>query len=104
MKRFVLSDDAAQDLQDIKTYLLREGGTPLVRHILGKLKSAILLLAANPYVGHKREDLTDEAVRFWSVFAYLIIYDPTTKPLGIARILQGNQDLERIFLKSPPRF
>ena len=104
MKRFLLSEDADNDLQDIKRYLLSEGGTPLVRHILARLKSAMFMLALNPYLGHVREDLTKEPVRFWGVFSYLIVYDPVMKPLGVARILQGNQDLARIFLTSPPRF
>jgi plasmid stabilization system protein ParE len=104
MARFVLSEDAEVDLQEIKIYLLREGGTPLVRHIFAKLTASIKMLAANPYIGHIRTDLTDEAVRFWSVFSYLIVYDPQTKPLGIARILHGSQDLERLFMRTPPRF
>ena len=104
MKRFILSDDADHDLQEIKRYLIREGGTPIVRHIFARLKASMVMLAANPYTGHSREDLTNEPVKFWPVFSYLIVYDPETKPIGIARVLQGNQDLKRIFLRSPPRF
>jgi toxin ParE1/3/4 len=104
MSRYILSDEATQDLQEIKTYLLHEGGTPLVRHVFAKLKLAMQMLASTPFAGHKREDLTDEPVRFWSVFSYLIVYDPQSKPLGVARILHGRQDVERIFRKTPPRF
>jgi toxin ParE1/3/4 len=100
MKRFVLSTDAAEDLTEIKTYLLEQGGTSLARHIFEKLRSAIEMLATHPFSGHTREDLTHEALRFWPVFSYLIVYDPETKPLGIVRILQGNQDLVRLFSRS----
>ncbi len=50
-----------------------------------------------------RDDLTDEPVKFWSVFSYLIVYDPATQPLGIARVLHGSQDLETMFRDQPPR-
>jgi toxin ParE1/3/4 len=104
MKRFVLSDDADDDLQTIKRHLLSEGGTPLVRMVFTKLKSAMRMLASHPYAGHSREDLTNEVVCFWPVFSYLIVYDPQSKPLGIARILHASQDVAQIFLRSPPRF
>ena len=45
----------------------------------------------------------DEPVNFWSVFSYMIVYDPATKPLGVARIVHGGQDLERLFRNHPPR-
>jgi len=32
-------------------------------------------------------------VKFWPVFSYLIVYDPAMRPLGVARILHGYQDL-----------
>jgi toxin ParE1/3/4 len=71
---------------------------------LAHLALAMQMLASTPFAGHKREDLTDEPVRFWSVFSYLIVYDPQSKPLGVARILHGRQDVERILPKTPPRF
>jgi antitoxin ParD1/3/4/toxin ParE1/3/4 len=40
--------------------------------------------------------LTDEDVRFWPVFKYLVIYRPETKPLEIIRVLHGRCDVERI--------
>jgi antitoxin ParD1/3/4/toxin ParE1/3/4 len=47
-------------------------------------------------MGHLREDLTDEPVRFWSLFSYVIVYDPETQPLQILRILHSARDLRRI--------
>ena len=40
-------------------------------------------------MGHWREDLIDEPLRFWPVYSYLIIYNPAAKPIEIARILHG---------------
>ena len=36
-------------------------------------------LAQTPLMGHLREDLTDEPVRFWSVYSYVIVYDRTCR-------------------------
>lgn len=52
-------------------------------------------------MGHLREDLTDEKVKFWPVFSYLIVYDPMTRPIGIARVLHASQDVKRLFQQKP---
>ena len=54
------------------------------------------LLADNPGIGHLRSDLTPQDVRFWSVFRYLVIYRPDTKPLEIVRVLHGKRDVRRL--------
>jgi plasmid stabilization system protein ParE len=54
------------------------------------------LLADNPAIGHVRPDLTHQHVRCWSVFKYLVIYRPDTKPLEIVRVLHGRRDVKRL--------
>lgn len=103
MSRARLSLDAEFDLDEIRIHLMKEGGTSLVRHVNVEIRKGIRFVADNPGAGHSREDLTDEPVKFWSVFSYLIVYDPTTKPIGIARVLHGAQDIETIFRQTPPR-
>jgi toxin ParE1/3/4 len=103
VKRYRLSFEAQNDLEDIRQYLVKAGGVSVAGLVLRELRQALAFLAATPGAGHRREDLTDEPVKFWSVFSYLIIYDPATQPLGIARILHGSQDLEALFRKRPPR-
>ena len=63
---------------------------------MGALDEAMQRLADNPGIGHLRPDLTDQDVRFWSVFKYLVIYRPETKPLQIARVLHGKRDVKRL--------
>ncbi len=103
MTRYRLSPEARGDLADIKQYLIGEGGARLARYVLGEIRSSVQFIAANPRAGHTREDLTDEPVKFWPVFSYLIVYDPATSPVGVARILHGSQDLEAMFKTLPPR-
>jgi len=102
VKRYRLSPEAQQDVTDIKQYYLDQTGVRVARYVTGELTRAFQFLAATPGAGHKREDLTDRAVKFWQVFSYLVIYDPFTNPLGIARVLHASQDLATLLRKHPP--
>jgi toxin ParE1/3/4 len=104
VSRYRLSPEAARDLEDIKLYLVEQAGPTVARYVLRRLRQAMMFLAATPGVGHKRSDLTDEDVRFWSVFSYLIVYIPHMRPIGIARVLHGARDLEALFARMPPEF
>ena len=60
------------------------------------IRNRIVLLSGRPGAGHWRKDLTDEVVKFFPVYSYLIVYRPETKPLQIVSILHGYRDLGRI--------
>jgi toxin ParE1/3/4 len=100
--RYVLSSEAQQDLHQLRAYYLKEAGARVAFHVLTAITRAFELLAATPGMGHARPDLTEESVKFWQVFSYLIVYDPATRPLGIARVVHSSQDLETLFRKQPP--
>jgi plasmid stabilization system protein ParE len=68
VKAFTLSKDAERDLDSIARYLREKF----------------------------RQDLTADAVKFWSVFSYLIVYDPARRPVEIVRVLHGRRDIGRI--------
>ncbi len=53
-------------------------------------------LAAMPGMGHTREDLTARPVKFWSVYSYLVVYDPESSPLTVIAVLHGARDIEQI--------
>jgi antitoxin ParD1/3/4/toxin ParE1/3/4 len=40
--------------------------------------------------------LTDEPVKLFSVYSYLIVYRPETKPLQVVAILRGHRDVGHI--------
>lgn len=102
MKRYVLSPEAQQDLRDIREYLLKEAGLPISRHVMRKISEALRLLSGMPEIGHFRQDLTDESVKFWQVFSYLIVYDHLTRPIGIARVLHSSRDIAEILAGMKP--
>jgi toxin ParE1/3/4 len=45
------------------------------------MRERIVFLGKNPGTGHWRKDLTSEALKFFPVYSYLIVYRPDTKPL-----------------------
>ena len=96
MRRYILSPEAQQDLRDIREYLLKEAGLPVSRHVMRRMNEALRFLSVMPGLGHLRQDLTDQPVKFWQVFSYLIVYDPLTRPIGIARVLHSSRDVAAI--------
>jgi plasmid stabilization system protein ParE len=61
------------------------------------LLAAARRLAFMPGAGRVRRDLTDETVRFWPVFAWLLVYRYRARPLEIVRIVDGRRDVSALF-------
>jgi plasmid stabilization system protein ParE len=90
---FILSPAARQDLSDIWNYIAA-ADIDAADRVRDAIFAAIDQLVAMPGMGHLREDLVDEPLRFWRVYSYLIIYRPQTDPLEIVRILSGYRDIQ----------
>ncbi|MBN1492297.1 MAG: type II toxin-antitoxin system RelE/ParE family toxin [Phycisphaerae bacterium] len=95
-RRFILSDPAAQDLDEIVSYVLEQSGLQRAQYVADHLYEAFQKLAEAPGLGHKREDLTCLPVLFWGAWSYLVIYKPETKPLEVVRVLHGARDVEAL--------
>ncbi|MCK4658477.1 MAG: type II toxin-antitoxin system RelE/ParE family toxin [Phycisphaerae bacterium] len=95
MSRYVLTPAAELDLGEIEAYLSQQSQDSTSR-VLTQLHTAMLRLAEMPGLGHLRQDLAGEALRFWTVYSYLIVYRPDTKPLQIIRVLHGARDVKAI--------
>jgi plasmid stabilization system protein ParE len=94
--RYVLSPEAREDVREIRDCLAVEGGRRLARYVLQEISEPFRLLASHPGAGHLRQDLTSLPVKLWSVFSYLIVYDPAARPLAILRVLHVRRDVEAI--------
>lgn len=94
MPKFRLARAAERDLQEIKDFIARDSVDAAAR-VLSRLERAFDELAEMPGLGHRRDDLTPEDFRFWSVFDYLIVYDPNASPLAVVRVLHGRRDVNR---------
>jgi toxin ParE1/3/4 len=94
--RYVLAPEAARDLAEIWGYIKKQSSIEMADRVESVIRDRIILLAGTPDAGHWRRDLTDEAVKFFPVYSYLIVYRPETEPLQVVSILHGHRDVEKI--------
>ncbi|MBV4367676.1 type II toxin-antitoxin system RelE/ParE family toxin [Erwinia phyllosphaerae] len=65
MARIVFTDDAREDLREIKDYSIRTWGKAIAKNYLLSLQVALKLLAENPGIGHdEQENLWPEVFSF----------------------------------------
>ena len=67
-----ISADAVNDLDEIWLFIAKDSFRNADR-VIDELYDAMYDLAANPGMGHTREDLTPGEMKFWSVYHYMII-------------------------------
>jgi antitoxin ParD1/3/4/toxin ParE1/3/4 len=77
-------------------YVKNKSSVETADRVESTIRNKIAFLARSPAAGHWRKDLTDESVKFFPVYSYLIVYRPETKPLQIAAILHGYRDIEAL--------
>jgi plasmid stabilization system protein ParE len=95
MTGFFVSPIAEKDIEVIVTYIAKDNPTAAME-LLDKLYASMEMLAVNSSIGHKRPDLTDKAVRFWTVkWHYLIVYKDCS-PIEIVRVLSGYRDIANL--------
>lgn len=89
---YALGLDAEVDLDEIWEYIAADNLEAADRWI-DKLYDAFEALGRMPGMGHRRDDLTQYAVLFWPVGAYLIIYRAEPRPIQIVAVTQGSRDI-----------
>jgi plasmid stabilization system protein ParE len=102
VKSYILAPEAESDLRQIWRYLLGEAGLAVANRIQGELVDAFEGLADVPGKGHRRSDLTNLDVLFFSVYQYMIVYR-RTKIVEIVAVLHGKRDLKRLLRNRLPR-
>ena len=89
---YVLSELAEQDIDDIVDYIMQDS-IKAANTFVDSLYGALQKLSDQPGIGHRREDLTDRPVKFWTFkWHYLIVYRDSD-PLEIVRVLSGYRDI-----------
>jgi toxin ParE1/3/4 len=91
MSGFVLHPEAYIDLGEIWEHIASDNLDAADR-ILEELYEAIQALAAFPYTGHHRPDLTARPLRFQSLRDYVIAYVPDEQPLVVIAVLHGRRN------------
>ena len=97
--RYLLAPQAARDLVSIWRYIRGQSNEETADRVESVIRSKFIYLADFPNGGHWRRDLTSAEVRFFSVYSYLIVYRPNTKPLQIVTILHASRDITKILPK-----
>lgn len=92
---FVLTPAAAEDIQNIDDRLVGDSKAAAER-VSEAMAAAMTRLAGHPMLGHVRADLTSRPYRFWSVYSYLIVYQPEPAPIQIIRVLHGARDITEL--------
>ncbi len=88
---YVLSAPALHDLDAILEYAYVDGGSGAVRALIARFHEAFARLAAFPHIGHVSEYLQVGNCRIWTVYDYLVVYNPESSPLEVVRIVHGAQ-------------
>lgn len=96
MKRYILSDEAKLDLEQIWEYIA-DDDIDAADKVRNKIRDALDRVARVPGIGHSRRDVKNPRYRFLVVYSYVIAYFPDTKPLQIVRIVHGARNLKRLF-------
>jgi len=91
MSGFVLHPQAYSDLEEIWEYIAADS-LDAAHRVREEIYDAIQPLAAFPYIGHSRPDLTARLVRFQPVRDYVIAYAPDEKPLAVIAVLHGRRN------------
>ncbi len=95
-RRYVLAPEAALDLVQIWRYIKKQSSVEMADHVESVIREKLVFLAASPGAGHWRKNLTEEAVKFFPVYSYLIVYRPETTPLQVVSILHGRRDVAQL--------
>ena len=92
--RIVRTLDADRDLDSLFDWIARDSGLVRAEAVIRRIDDTISHIAAMPGVGRVRKDL-DGAPRVFSVWPWLVIYEPLPGGAGIVvwRVLDGRRDL-----------
>jgi len=94
-RRYQLTETAQRHVDEIGAFIARDSIDAALK-VYDALEGAFAQLAAMPEMGHTREDLTQQRLKFWGVYSYLVVYEPTSDPLTVVAVLHGARDVEQL--------
>ena len=95
MTTYIVSPQAAQDLQAINDYLFA-GNPDSADRFLSVITQKFERLANFPNMGRRRDELSS-SLRSFPVDDYLIFYRPIEGGIEITRVVSGYRDLDALF-------
>ncbi|HCR85360.1 MAG TPA: transcriptional regulator [Alphaproteobacteria bacterium] len=85
-EKYFLTKLAQADRKEIFSYIANSNPEAAFK-VDKKLVFAFELLSNFPEIGHKRSYLTKKPFKFYSVYNFMIVYNPNTCPVRIIRII-----------------
>ncbi len=95
MKQVLKRPLAEADLEETWDYIA-EDSPERASNFLRKLYAKMQILAANPSIGRKRDELLP-GLRSFPYGNYVIFYLPIKNGIEVVRVLQGSRDIEQVF-------
>ena len=95
MRRFEIDRDARQDLDDIYQYIAQDSRRN-ARRMLSRLRDRFHLLAKNPEMGERRDDLMP-GLRSLTLGSYVVFFRPQPYGVEIVRVIHGARDIDQLF-------
>ena len=93
MSDYRLTPVARRGLREAYSYVKRGFGLDVAETVVEKILAAFRRLAANPAMGHSRDDLTSvEDVQFWPVGPTLIAYRHRGDTVEVLLVERANRD------------
>ena len=96
MPEYRLTAPALRDITGILDYLTTEASPAIAERTEDKLFELFEVLARNPGIGHRRQDITSRDVRFHPLRPYMVVYEPGAQPIMIHGVLHSSRDVRRI--------
>lgn len=95
MTSYSLTRLATADLDEIWEYVAQDNA-PAADRLVAAFHDKFRLLARNPLLGERREDLSP-TLRCFSMGSYVIYYQPYQSRVEIVRVLHGARNEKRLF-------
>jgi len=96
-RSFVLTPEAEADALEIWEYIANDDSEDAADRIIARIYDEREKLGKMPGMGHHRNELIDNRHKFWSVWAYLVVYRWQVEPIQVISIVHGARDLEAFF-------
>lgn len=97
---YQLTANAQRQVDEIGAFIAEDSIDAALR-VYDSLEEAFERLGTHPGIGHTREDLTERPLKFFSVYSYLVVYDPLSRPVTVVAVLHGARDVAQL-LKTIP--
>jgi len=95
MKRYRLTPEAENDLDEITGYIANDNPQAALR-LLDRIQDRCQQLAEMPETGRIREELA-EGLRSGLVGKYVIFYRPDEAGIQVIRVIHGSRDIPSLF-------